>query len=156
MHPKQEGSTEKWFMSASMGVNKLSTIIKTMDSKANLNDERLTNHSVRKHMIQKLNDNEIPPTHIMQLSRHRNVQSISYHSSLHLNQKKMLFILSDTSQTQNTTSTKSSTGAKKVQQARAKRHWSSVKVPWYLGQFAFSVNTVTTSPTIETESAITQ
>ena len=39
-------------------------------------------------MIQKLNDSEIPPTHIMQLSRHKNVQSIWNYSSLNLNQQK--------------------------------------------------------------------
>ena len=62
--------------------------MKTMASKGNLNNERLTNHSARKHMIQKLNDHEIPPTHIMQLSGHRNVQSITNYSSLNLNQQK--------------------------------------------------------------------
>ena len=71
-----------------MGVNKLNTLMKTMASKANINNERLTNHSARKHMIQKLNDSEIPPTHIMQLSGHKNVQSITNYSSLNLNQQK--------------------------------------------------------------------
>ena len=36
-------------------------------------------------MIQKLNDNDIPPTHIRQLSGHRNVQSIPNYSGLNLN-----------------------------------------------------------------------
>jgi len=48
-----------------------------MALKANINNEWLTNHSARKHTIQKLNDNEIPPTHIMQLSGLKNVQSIT-------------------------------------------------------------------------------
>ena len=43
-----------------------------MASKANINNEWLT-----KHVIQKLNDSEIPPTHIMQLSWHKNVQIIT-------------------------------------------------------------------------------
>ena len=66
-HTKTDGSKKHWFKSAPMGVNKLSTLMKTMASKANINNERLTNHSTRKHMIQKLNDSEILPTHIMQL-----------------------------------------------------------------------------------------
>ena len=62
-------------------------------------------------MIQKLNDNKIPPTHIMQLSGHKNVQSITNHSSLNLNQqqqqKKHIGHLKPTasSQTQVTTQT---------------------------------------------------
>ena len=62
--------------------------MKTMASKANINNERLTNHSARKHMIQKLNDSKISPMHTMQLSRHKNVQSIANYSSLNLNQQK--------------------------------------------------------------------
>jgi len=42
--------------------------MKTMAEKAGLNAENLTNHSARKRMIQKLNDHEVPPTHIMQIS----------------------------------------------------------------------------------------
>ena len=52
-------------------------------------------------MIQKLNDNDIPPTHIMQLGGHRNVQSIPNYSGLNLNlQTNISGILSRTSQTQ--------------------------------------------------------
>ena len=43
-----------------MCVNKLNTLMKTMALKANINNEHLTNHSARKHMIQKLKDNDIP------------------------------------------------------------------------------------------------
>ena len=52
-------------------------------------------------MIQKLNDNNIPPTHIMQLSGHRNVQSVNNYSTVsNEQQKNMSLILSG-----NTTST---------------------------------------------------
>ena len=98
-HTRKKDSTKKWFKSAPVGSNKLNTVMKTMASKANLNNERLTNHSALKHMIQKLNDHELPPTHIMQLSGHRNVQSITNYSGLNLNQQKnMSGILSRTSQ----------------------------------------------------------
>ena len=51
--------------------------MKTIAVKANLtNRENITNHSACKTMIQKLNDNQVPPTHIMQISGHKNVQSI--------------------------------------------------------------------------------
>ena len=107
----------------------------------------------QKCMIQKLNDHEIPPTHIMQLSGHRNVQSITNYSSLNLNQQKnMSGILSRTSQTQMTTST----GANNVA--------STSKTPMKFfggaaisgGHISISMNTLTTSPTIQSESCITE
>ena len=85
-----------------MGVNKLNSLMKTMADKAGFDEKRrLTNHSARKTMIQKLNDNNIPPTHIMQLSGHRNVQSVNNYSTVsNEQQKNMSLILSG-----NTTST---------------------------------------------------
>ena len=50
------------------------------------NKENITNHSARKTMIQKLNDNDVPPNHIMQISGHKNVQSINNCSSLNSRQ----------------------------------------------------------------------
>ena len=38
-HTKTDGSKKHWFKSAPMGVNKLSTLMKTMASKANINNE---------------------------------------------------------------------------------------------------------------------
>ena len=63
------------FKATPMGVNKLNSLMKTMAQKAGFNAENLTNHSRRKRIIQKLNDQEVPPTHIMQISCHKNVQS---------------------------------------------------------------------------------
>ena len=39
-----------------MGVDNVNTLMKTMALKSNINNERLTNHNARKHMIQKLNE----------------------------------------------------------------------------------------------------
>ena len=61
-----------------------------MSKKANLNNERLTNHSARKYMIQTLNDKEIPPTQIMQISGHKNVQSITNYSNVNMGQQKRM------------------------------------------------------------------
>ena len=72
-----------------MGINKLNSLMKTMAQKAGLPDaENLTNHSARKRMIQKLNDQEVPPTHIMQISGHKNVQSLNNYSSLSEKQQR--------------------------------------------------------------------
>ena len=48
--------------------------------------------------MQKLNDNNIPPTHIMQLSGHRNIQSVNNYSTIsNEQQKNMSLILSGNS-----------------------------------------------------------
>ena len=64
-----------------MAVNKLNSLRKTMVNKSGLDEKRrLTNHNARKTVIQKPNDSNVPPTHIMQLSGHRNVLSVNYSS----------------------------------------------------------------------------
>ena len=78
-----------------MGVNKLTSLIKTMAGKAGF-ERRLTNHSARKQMMQKLDDNNVPPTRIMQLTGQRNLQSVNNYSTLSKEQQKnMSLILSD-------------------------------------------------------------
>ena len=50
--------------------------MKTVAKKAGLGPN-FKNHSGRKTMIQTLVNNDVPPTDIMQLSGHKNVQSIT-------------------------------------------------------------------------------
>ena len=73
-----------------MGVNKLNNLMKNMATRAGLDCQRLTNHSVRKRMIQKLNDSDVPPTHFMQLSGHKNIQSINNYSHVSEQQQKTM------------------------------------------------------------------
>ena len=80
-----------------MGQNKLNIVMKTMAEKRGLSSKRLTNYSARKRMIQNLNDSEMPPSRIMQLSGHRNFQSINnYNHISQQQQKNMSKILSAT------------------------------------------------------------
>jgi len=81
-------SSISWFKAAPIGSNKLNSLMKTMAEKAGLNAENLTNHSARKRMIQKLNHHEVPRTHIMQISGHKNVQSLNNYSSLSEKQQR--------------------------------------------------------------------
>ena len=74
-------SSKPWFKAMPMGSNKLNSLMKTMAEKAGLNAENLTNQCAQKRMIQKLNDHEVPPTHIMQISEHKNAQSLNNYSS---------------------------------------------------------------------------
>ena len=45
-------------------------------------NKRLTNHSTRKHLVQKLRDSGIAPTDIMQISGHKNIQSVMNYSAM--------------------------------------------------------------------------
>ena len=85
-----KNSDKSWFKASAMGVNKLNSLMKTMAERAGLDNSHLTNHSARKRMIQTLNDKDIPPSHIMQLSGHRNVQSINNYSHVSQEQQKSM------------------------------------------------------------------
>ena len=68
--------------------------MKTMAQKAGINNERLRNLSGRKTMIQTLSEN-IPPTHIAQLSGPKNLKSIKNYSKVSTKQRtKMSQVLS--------------------------------------------------------------
>ena len=66
-YTKSPSSNKLRFKSSAMGQNKLKSLMKTMAEKGGLSSKQLTNHSAGKRMIQKLNDSDIPPSHIMQL-----------------------------------------------------------------------------------------
>ena len=59
--------------------------------------KRLTNTSTRKYCVQKLREKNIAPTDIMQVTGHKNVNSINNYSEITLQkQKEMSEILSTT------------------------------------------------------------
>ena len=69
------------FKNAPIGVNTLYGILKRMVERAGIaGDRKLTNHSARKFLIQKLSDCNVALTHIQQISRHKNVKSINAYS----------------------------------------------------------------------------
>ncbi|KAL3855020.1 hypothetical protein ACJMK2_014251 [Sinanodonta woodiana] len=73
-----------WYKKTPMGINKLYGIMKKMmtDTGLSLTDKRITPYSVRKHLIQKLNDEGIPANHIVQISGHKNINSLNNYSNL--------------------------------------------------------------------------
>ncbi|CAC5379763.1 unnamed protein product [Mytilus coruscus] len=77
----------------------MDSIVKTMKIEGGLDEnKRLTNHSALKYLVQKLRSNEIANTDIMQISGHKNVNSIDSYSSISENkQRKISNLLSDTS-----------------------------------------------------------
>lgn len=100
-NPNNMKQTDQWFKRQPIGVNKLSSLMKRMVEKAGLpSDKRLSNHSARKHLVQKLSENNVPPTQIMQITGHKNVQSVNNYSNLNENQHKQISkILSGNQQT---------------------------------------------------------
>ena len=85
-----KNSDKRWFKANAMGVNKLNSLLKTMAEKSGLDNSHLTNHSAGKRMIQTLNDKDIPPSHILQLSGPKNAQSINNYSHVFLKNNRKL------------------------------------------------------------------
>ena len=76
---KKQDSSKPWFKTSAVGVNKLNPLMKKMAEKAGLGPN-VKNHSGRKTMIQTLTNNDIPATYIIQLSGHKNLQSVTNYS----------------------------------------------------------------------------
>ena len=63
-----------------------------------------TNHSGRKTLVQKLRDNDVPPNQMVQVTGHKNLQSVNYYSSLRERQMENISkILSSSSSKTNAT-----------------------------------------------------
>ena len=77
-HASVEG--KNWFKAQPMGVNKLNNIMKDMTQAAGISGK--TNHSGRKTLVQKLQDSGVPPNQIIQITGHKNLQSLNNYSSL--------------------------------------------------------------------------
>ena len=107
--------------------------MKTMAGKAGF-ERRLTNHSARKRMMQRLNDNNVPPTHIVQLSGQSTLSKDQ--------QKNMPLILSDNLAPPNTAHT-----AKTSQTvATAESSFTNSSVIPASGAFSATINTLNKSP----------
>ena len=95
---------ERWFLSQPIGVNKLNGLLKTMALRAHLPDlpyMRITNTSVRKHLCQKLLDCNIPDTHAIHITGHKNPQSLNNYRKLSNKQKQHVSTLLSSSNEQN-------------------------------------------------------
>ena len=78
---------EQWFKRQPVGVNKLSNMMQRIASAAGIEgDKKFTNHSARKHLVQKLSENNVPANQIMQITGHRNIQSVNNYS--HIDEKQ--------------------------------------------------------------------
>ena len=105
-------------------------------------------------MIKKRNDSEILPTHIMQLSEHKNVQSITNYISLNLNQQKDIsgFLSRESSQTQVTTATNETAAASTCTSKTPMSFFDGAVISARQFIITISINALTTSLTIQTRS----
>ena len=85
-----KNSDKSWFKANAMGVKKLNSLMNTMAEDTGLDSSHLTNYSAWKRTNQTLNDKDIPSSHIMQLSGHKNVQSINNYSHVSQEQQESM------------------------------------------------------------------
>ena len=77
----------KWFKSQPIFVNKLNSLMKDCAQRAGIGkDKRVTNHSARKTLVHE--DNDIPPTQIVQLTGDKYSQSVNNYSSMREQQQQ--------------------------------------------------------------------
>ena len=95
---QEQQNDRTWFKAQPMGVNKLNGILKDTCEAGEI--PRKTNHAGRKTLVQKLQDNDVPPNQIVQITGHKNLQSINNYSSLRERQMENISnILSSTAST---------------------------------------------------------
>ena len=81
----------QWFKNQPMGVNKLNLLLKECATRAGLSSaKRITNHSARKTLVQNLQDHDIPPNQIIQVTGHKNLMSVNNYSSLREQQQETI------------------------------------------------------------------
>ncbi|XP_069136762.1 uncharacterized protein [Argopecten irradians] len=83
----QNNSGQKWFKNQPVGRNKLGVMMKAMASNAGLTGKK-TNQSLRKTLCTKLLHSGVAPTTIMQLSGHKNVNSVNNYAVASFNQQR--------------------------------------------------------------------
>ena len=128
-----------------MGVNKLNSLMKTMAERTGLDNSHLTNHSARKRMIQTLNDKDIPPSHIMQLSGHKNVQSINNYSHVSQEQQKSMSRILSVSTSMVQTETHSLVETRKHQSPTPTAAGLFKGAVFYGGNFTININSSSSS-----------
>jgi hypothetical protein len=88
MHNPKPG--QLWFRRQNLGPNKLGGFMRQMTEAAGIDggEKKLTNTSARKYLVQTLNDSNVPPTHIAQITGHKSLASINNYCSLNNVQKQ--------------------------------------------------------------------
>ena len=148
--------TKEWFKAIPVGINKLDSLMKTMAQKAKINNERWQNHSGRKTMIQILCENDIPLTHIAQLSEHKSLKSSeSYNTVSTQQEKQMSKLLSGySSGTATKTSSHKTANIEAIYSSNSETQQAMTLFSGAVingGNFSININTVSQSPKLTLE-----
>ncbi len=81
-------TSDTWFSREPLGKNTLCNFGKRMASQANITTTRKSNHSARKTAIELLLHENVPPTNVMQITGHKNVQSLNSYATMSLAQQQ--------------------------------------------------------------------
>jgi len=93
---KRQSDSIIWYKNQPMGKNKLGKFMASASTEIGITDKKVTNHSVRKTMIQRLMDAKFTPNEVAQLSGHKNLKSLdSYMTASDETQKQMSLSLSN-------------------------------------------------------------
>ena len=89
---KNPKSGQAWYKNMPLGINSIYNLTKNMRLQCSAinSDRRITNHSVRKHLMQKCVDFNLPPTETVQISGHKNLQSVNNYSHMNMNKQKQV------------------------------------------------------------------
>jgi hypothetical protein len=85
---KLRPDSEVWFTKQPLGQNSIGNIGKNMAVRCSLSSDKKTNHSARKTAIAALLHDNIAPTSVIQLTGHKNIQSLNSYSTLSYNQQE--------------------------------------------------------------------
>lgn len=91
-HVQNRRPETAWFKSCGMGINHIYGLLKNMrlNCRKIEKDRKITNHSVRKHLMQKCNDLGLPANCTIQISGHKNVGSANNYSKINEKQQKVI------------------------------------------------------------------
>lgn len=89
-----------WYLNAPMGKNTIAKFMKAASEGTGISGKKVTNHSARKTMVQRLVDAKFTPNVVAQLSGHRNLKSLdSYMTASDDTQKSMSLSLGKSAST---------------------------------------------------------
>ena len=156
-HCKKALSDKLWFKISALGANTLDSLMKRMAEKAGLGPN-ISNYGGRKTMMQTLTNNDVPPTDIVQLSGHKNLQSVTNYSTVsqpqQMKMSRALLATSNVNESPKSSSTSNATTSRKYkpkreveqnqQQQQAMALFSGVNI-------TISINTLNQSPVAATE-----
>ena len=92
INPKRKENDQVWYKRCPLGKNQLGKFLSAAADAAGLQagSKKLSNHSVRKTSIGTLLEANFPENYVMQLSGHKNIQSLGAYKSAYLRHQRQM------------------------------------------------------------------